>query len=66
MTNRRCRNCCHLDRTSATNIGGVRIAKCIHPVGVTIQTTSIKNDYVELDVRCSEHVARVGTANARR
>ncbi|MBI5920956.1 MAG: hypothetical protein HY847_04810 [Betaproteobacteria bacterium] len=66
MTNRRCGNCRHLDRASETNLGGLRIAKCTHPAGVTIQGTPIKDDFVELDARCSEHVARVGTANARR
>jgi len=66
MKNRRCGNCCHLDRSSETNFGGVRIAKCINPIGVMIQDTSIKNDFVDLDARCSEHVARVGMTNARR
>jgi len=66
MANRRCGNCSHLDRVSETNFGGVRIAKCIHPAGVRIQDTPIRNDYVELDARCSEHVARVGATSPRR
>jgi hypothetical protein len=66
MTNKRCGNCKLLDRASETDIGGLRIAKCTHPIGVTVQTTFIKNDYVDLDERCSEYIHRASVAKARR
>ena len=34
MTGKRCGNCRHLDRSSASDIGGLRIARCRHPRGV--------------------------------
>lgn len=58
MTIPRCGSCRFIDRSSETNIGGLRIAKCAHPVGVTIETTPIKNDYVALDAYCTEHFVR--------
>lgn len=58
MNGKRCGNCHHLDTSSARDIGGLRIARCSHPTGVLIGTTSIQNDYVELDAFCPEHVVR--------
>ena len=58
MNGKRCGNCHHLDPTSASDIGGLRIARCRHPKGVRIGTTTIRNDYVELDAFCAEHVVR--------
>lgn len=58
MTNKRCGNCGYLDRSRETNIGGLRIAKCSHPIGVMIGETAIKNDYVALDSGCDEHADR--------
>ena len=54
----RCGNCRHLDRASASDIGGLRIARCRHPKGVRIGTTAIRNDYVELDACCAGHAVR--------
>ena len=59
MDGKRCGNCHHLDPSSASDIGGLRIARCGHPKGVRIGTTRIRKDYVELDAHCSEHVVRV-------
>jgi hypothetical protein len=58
MTGKRCGNCRHLDRSSASDIGGLRIARCRHPMGVRIGTTAIRNDYVELIACCAGHVVR--------
>lgn len=58
MNPKRCGNCRHLDPSSATDIGGVRIARCRHPHGVVLDTTPIHNDYVELVACCSEHAMR--------
>lgn len=58
MNEKRCGNCCHLDRASAGDIGGLRIARCRHPKGVCIGTTAIRNDYVEIDACCVEHAVR--------
>ena len=58
MTGKRCGNCRHLDRSSASDIGGLRIARCRHPRGVRIGTTAIRNTYVELDACCTEHAVR--------
>lgn len=58
MNGKRCGNCHHLDPSSASDIGGLRIARCRHPKGVRVGTTPIRNDYVELDALCSEHVVR--------
>ncbi len=58
MTSKLCGSCGFLDRSSETNIGGLRIAKCIHPLGVTIETTPIKSDYIALDAACTELVNR--------
>lgn len=55
MTGKRCGNCRHLDRSSASDIGGLRIACCRHPRGVRIGTTAIRNNCVELDACCTEH-----------
>ncbi|WP_035384456.1 hypothetical protein [Ferriphaselus sp. R-1] len=59
MKNQRCGNCRHLDKTSETDIGGMRIARCAHPAGVVIGTTEIKNDFVELDAQCKQHAPRL-------
>jgi hypothetical protein len=59
MKGRRCGNCRHLDRSSASDIGGLRIARCRHPKGVKIGATSIRNDYVELGACCTEHAVRI-------
>lgn len=61
MANQRCGNCRHLDRTSATDIGGLPIAICCHPKGVRIGTTDIHNSYVALDCRCACYVSRFKT-----
>ena len=58
MTGKRCGNCSHLDQSSASDIGGLRIARCRQPRGVRIGTTAIRNNYVELDACCTEHVVR--------
>lgn len=58
MTGKRCGNCRHLDRSSASDIGGLRIARCRHPRGVRIGTTVIRNNYVEIDACCTEHAVR--------
>jgi hypothetical protein len=58
MTGKRCGNCRHLDRSSASDIGGLRIARCRHPRGVRIGMTAIRNNYVELDACCTEHAVR--------
>jgi hypothetical protein len=58
MTGKRCGNRRHLDRASASDIGGLRIARCCHPKGVRIGTTSICKDYVDLDACCTEHAVR--------
>jgi hypothetical protein len=58
MTGKRCGNCRHLDRSSASDIGWLRIARCRHPRGVRIGTTAIRNNYVELDACCTEHAVR--------
>ena len=58
MTGKRCGNCRHLDQSSASDIGGLRIARCRHPRGVRIGTTAIRNNYVELDACCTEHAVR--------
>ena len=58
MTGKRCGNCRHLDRSSASDIGGLRIARCRHPKGARIGTTAIRNDYVELGACCDGHVVR--------
>ena len=58
MTGKRCGNCRHLDRSSVSDIGGLRIARCRHPRGVRIGTTAIRNNYVELDACCTEHAVR--------
>ena len=58
MTGKRCGNCRHLDRSSASDIGGLRIARCRHPRGVRIGTIAIRNNYVELDACCTEHAVR--------
>ena len=59
MKGKRCGNCHHLDRSSAGDIGGLRVARCGHPEGVHIGVTAIRNDYVELDACCAKHVVRV-------
>lgn len=59
MKGKRCGNCRHLDRTSARDIGGLRIARCRHPKGVRIGATAIRNDYVELDASCDGHAVLV-------
>lgn len=59
MKGKRCGNCRHLDRSSASDIGGLRIARCRHPKGVRIGTTAIRNDYVELDACCAGHAVRL-------
>lgn len=59
MSHKRCGSCDFLDTSSETNIGGLRIAKCIHPLGVMIETTPIRNDYVALDAGCTEHLNRL-------
>ena len=59
MNGKRCGNSRHLDRSSASDIGGLRIARCRHPEGVRIGTIGIHNDYVELDACCGEHAVRV-------
>ncbi len=63
MKGKRCGNCRHLDRESASDIGGLRIARCRHPKGAWIGTTAIRNDYVELDACCEGHAVcpRQGT-----
>lgn len=58
MTGKRCGNCRHLDRSSASDIGGLRIARCRHPRGVRIGTTAIRNNYVEIDACCTGHAVR--------
>jgi hypothetical protein len=58
MTGKRCGNCRHLDRSSASDIGGLRIARCRHPRGVRIGTAAIRNNYVEIDACCTEHAVR--------
>ena len=58
MTGKRCGNCRHLDRSSASDIGGLRIARCRHPRGVRIGTTAIRNNYVELNACWTEHAVR--------
>ncbi len=58
MIRKRCGNCRHLDPSSASDIGGLRIARCRHPKGVRIGTTDIHNDYVELDASCAKHAVR--------
>lgn len=59
MNGKRCGNCRHLDPSSASDIGGLRIVRCRHPNGVRIGTTSIRNDYVELDAYCADHAVRL-------
>ena len=58
MTNHRCGNCRHLDRSSATDIGGLPIAICGHPSGARVGTSDNLNDYVALDYVCASHVSR--------
>ena len=58
MTGKRCGNCRHLDRSSASDIGGLRIARCRHPRGVRIGTTALRTNYVELAACCTEHAVR--------
>ena len=58
MTGKRCGNCRHLDRSSASDIGGLRIARCRHPKGERIGATAIRNDYVDLNACCAGHVVR--------
>ena len=58
MTNHRCGNCRHLDRSSATDIGGLPIAICGHPSGARVGTSDNLNDYVALDYVCTSHVSR--------
>ena len=58
MTNHRCGNCRHLDRTSATDIGGLPIAICCHPEGARVDTPENLSDYVALDYVCASHVSR--------
>ena len=58
MKGKRCGNCRHLDRASASDIGGLRIARCRHPRGVRIGTTAIRNNYVDLNACCTEHAVR--------
>ncbi len=58
MKAKRCGNCHHLDPSSASDIGGLRIARCRHPKGIRVGTTCIRHDYVELNAVCSEHVVR--------
>jgi len=58
MTGKRCGNCRHLDRSSTSDIGGLRIARCRHPRGVRIGTTAIRNNYVELYACCAGHEVR--------
>ena len=59
MNGKRCGNCRHLDPSTASAIGGLRIARCRHPHGVRIGATLIRNDYVELDAYCTDHAVRV-------
>jgi hypothetical protein len=58
MNGKRCGNCRHLDPSSASDIGGLRIARCRHPSGVRIGSTPIRDDYVELDAYCTDHAVR--------
>ena len=58
MANLRCGNCRHLDRASATDIGGLPIAICCHPNGARVGTSDNLSDYVALDYVCASHVWR--------
>lgn len=58
MTGKRCGNCRHLDPSSASDIGGLRIARCRRPKGTRIGATFIRNHYVELNAHCANHEAR--------
>ena len=58
MANLRCGNCRHLDRASATDIGGLPIAICCHPAGSRVGTSDNLSDYVALDYVCASHVSR--------
>ena len=58
MANQRCGNCRHLDRTSATDIGGLPIAICCHANGALVDTSDSLSDYVALDYVCASHVSR--------
>lgn len=58
MNGKRCGNCRHLDPSSASDIGGLRIARCRYPNGVRIGSTHIRNEYVELDAYCTDHAVR--------
>ncbi len=58
MNGKRCGNCRHLDPSSASDIGGLRIARCRHTNGVRIESTTIRDDYVELDAYCTDHGVR--------
>ena len=58
MANLRCGNCRHLDRASATDIGGLPIAICAHPKGARVDTSDSLNDYVAFDYVCASHISR--------
>ena len=58
MANLRCGNCRHLDRASATDIGGLPIAICCQPKGARVGTPDDLSDYVALDYVCASHISR--------
>ena len=65
MANLRCGNCRHLDRASATDIGGLPIAICGHPKGARVGTSDSLNDYVAFDYVCASHESRFKTPESR-
>ena len=58
MSVKRCGSCRHLDKASATDIGGLPIAICRHPTGVRIGTTRIHHQFVAIDSGCASHQSR--------
>jgi hypothetical protein len=50
-----CRNCKHINLKERSDIGGLLIAKCLHPEGTTIGDTPINGDYVEMNATCAKH-----------
>ena len=65
MDKERCGSCRHLDRSSATDIGGLPIAICCHPERSRVGTPDSLSDYVALDYVCAAHVSRFKTPEPR-
>jgi len=61
MSVKRCGSCSHLDKSSATDIGGLAIAICRHPKGVRIGTTRIHHQFVAIDSGCASYLSRFKT-----